>query len=369
MDGVSMKREYLPRLIFWESTVACNLTCQHCRRIEFAAQAELSTERMQRLFAELAELSRPIVVFSGGEPLMRADILPLARYAVDLGLRVALATNGTLLDADTAAAVAAAGIARVSISLDGATAATHDTFRRQEGSFARAIAGCGHLKTAGVPFQINTTVTTANEAELEALFTLAETLGAVALHLFLLVPVGCGAELAADQMLTPARYEKVLHWFYRRSQESKLETKVTCAPHYYRILKQRGAMPAGHPGAKPGGHPGTKPGGHPGGMNAVTRGCLAGTGVAFISHTGEVFPCGYLPVSCGNIMTQSFTDIWRGSPVFQELRDTGKLKGKCHGCDFVGVCGGCRARAYAGGGDYLAPEPYCLYTPPAVQAE
>lgn len=355
-----MQREYLPRLIFWEATVACNLECQHCRRIEFEPRAELATERMQELFRELAELSRPIVVFSGGEPLMRADILPLARFAVDLGLRVALATNGTLLDAATAAAVAAAGIARVSISLDGATAATHDTFRRQAGSFARAIAGCEHLKQAGVPFQINTTVTTANEAELEALFALTESLGAVALHLFLLVPVGCGAELAADQMLTPARYEQVLHWFYRRSRETKLETKVTCAPHYYRILKQRGAMPTGHPGAKPGGHPG--------GMHAVTRGCLAGTGVAFISHTGEVFPCGYLPVSAGNIMTQSFTEIWRGAKVFQDLRDDARLKGKCHGCDYVGVCGGCRARAYAAVGDYLAPEPYCLYSPPGAKA-
>ncbi len=346
--------EHELRLVFWETTAGCNLECVHCRRLDVAHEmmrSDLTTEEATRLVDQIAEVGNPILVLSGGEPLIRPDILEIARHGRGRGLTVSLATNGTLVTSKVARAIQAAGIARVAVSLDGARAETHDQFRRQLGSFHRALEGIGYLRWAGVPVQINTTVARHNEAELEAIHDLAADLGAVALHAFLLVPVGCGVQIAEDQMLSPEGYEAILHRFYDLAQRGRLQCKATCAPHYYRVVRQRAAAEGRH----------VVPARH--GMAAMTKGCLAGSAVCFVSHKGEVFPCGYLPVEAGNVRRAPFGSIWRLSPVFASLRDPDCLDGKCGACEFINVCSGCRARAYYATGDYLAEEPFCVYEP------
>ena len=392
-----------PRLIFWETTAGCNLECIHCRRVTVADQLlpqDLSTAEAKAMIDDIAAFSRPIFVLSGGEPLFRPDIFEIARHAADAGLIVALATNGTLIDAGVAQKIKDSGIRRVSVSFDGADAPTHDIFRGK-GAFDRALRGIGHLRDVGVPFQFNTTVAKHNIHQMEETLALAKGQGAVALHLFLLVPVGCGVQIAADQQISPEEYEDVLNWMYDAEMAGGIELKATCAPHYFRIVAQRRAEEAklgihrqrpdsqhrqkhagGHPGSNghPGGHPAGNPGsnghagGHPGGsgrhaMNAMTKGCLAGTGVAFVSHRGEVFPCGYLPLEAGHIREQNFADVWHYSPLFAELRDPGLLQGACGVCEFNHLCGGCRARSYGMLGDHLAEEPFCTYVPIRMREE
>lgn len=358
-----------PRLVFWETTAGCNLRCIHCRRIEVADQLtphDLDTQEAFKLVDEIAAVGSPVFVLSGGEPLMRPDILDIARYATDAGLPVALATNGTMIDDALAAAIKASGVKRVSISFDGANAATHDVFRALKGSFDAAINGFQALRRVGLPVQINTTVAKHNQAQLEDMLALSKQLGAVALHLFLLVPVGCGVEIAEDQMVNATEYEHILNWLYDTEQaEPDLQLKATCAPHYFRVMRQRRAeenrqgarreLPASH-------H--RQVHGHPHGqMHAATKGCLAGTGVCFVSHRGDIFPCGYLPVSAGSIRQQTFAEVWQDSPLFAEMRDPDLLEGKCGVCQFKTLCSGCRARAYGMTGNYLAEEPFCAYEP------
>ena len=366
-----------PRLVFWETTAACNLVCSHCRRTEVADELspdELSREEGERLIDDMSGWGRTILVFSGGEPLLRPDIFHLMRYANEKGLIVALATNGTLIDQDLAKRIRDSGVDRVSISLDGADEATHDVLRRLPGSFQSAIAGAQALRTEGVPLQINVTVAKHNADQLDEMVSLAKDLGAAALHLFLLVPVGCGMEIAEDQTLQADAYEDTLNWLYETERrETGLQLRATCAPHYFRVVKQRQAAhgdresssPAaqgGHPSS--GGHPGSAgDGGQRGALHAATRGCLAGTGVCFVSHTGKVYGCGYMPIVAGDLRQTSLAEIWQTSEFFAELRDLGELKGKCGRCGYARVCGGCRARAYGSSGDYLAEEPFCAYEP------
>ena len=331
------------RLLFWESTALCNLACIHCRRLDVAREAareDLTSEEFRAVLDSTATLGRPIIVFSGGEPLMRDDWEELAGHARSLELPIALATNGTMIDGPLADRIAAARFRRVSVSLDGADAATHDAFRQLDGAFERALAGIAALRNVGVPVQINATITGHNDHQLDELYALAESAGAEALHLVLLVPVGCGIEIAETHQLPPRRYEQVLEWILDREAAGGLELKATCAPHYYRLLAQRGGGPI------------------------RSRGCLCGVAVAFVSHKGDVFPCGYLPVSCGSVRRQPFAEIWRDSDVFGALRDYDRLSGKCGRCEFKGVCGGCRARAFALTGNYLAAEPACTHRPP-----
>lgn len=349
----------LLRLLFWESTSRCNLACLHCRRCETdaAAETDLTTDQAGTLIEQVARTNppgapRPIFVFSGGEPLMRDDWAELAEIARDHALPTALASNGVLIDPPTARRIAQAGIARVSISIDGADAATHDGFRDSPGNFERALAGIANLGEAGVAFQINTTVAAHNVDQLDALATLAERVGAIALHLFLLVPVGCGVQIAESHRISPHRYEQVLQWIARTETTSALQLRATCAPHYYRVRAQTGPAETDQ---------------DPDRLHAHTRGCLAGIGVALVNHRGLVQPCGYLPIEAGDVKAQPFDQIWRGSELFAELRDPDRLRGKCGRCDYRLICGGCRARAYAATGDYLAAEPMCLYRPPGRQ--
>ena len=351
------------RLVFWELSARCNLKCQHCRAEaqDDYAEGELSTEEVLAAADAIRAAGDPIVILTGGEPLVRHDIFTIAEHCVDRFSRVALATNGTQVDAAMARRIADVGIKRVSISLDGAQPAVHDAFRGQLGCHQAAMSGIDALRTANVPLQINTTVTRDNENELPSLLQLALDLKVSAFHLFMLVPVGCGAEISDDKRLTPERFEEVLVWLAHKTQElqGRLQIKATCAPQYYRIIHEMGLKPTAPP---PGhGHGGGRPGGH--GMNAHTRGCLAGSSVCFISRTGDIQPCGYLPVSAGNIRTRAFEDIWSGSELFQQLRDPTSLKGKCGACGYRVLCQGCRARAYAETGDAFAEEPDCPYNP------
>ena len=366
------------RLVFWETTVGCNLACVHCRRLDVShelSKLDLTTKQSLEFIRTIPETGKPILVFSGGEPLMRPDIWELAEEARRVGLPTALATNGTLVNDDVAWRIKHVGFRRVSISFDGPDAPTHDRFRG-DGAFVASIAGFRSLRAAGMSMQINTTIAKHNFRKLDETFRLALDMGADALHLFMLVPVGCGAELSPDIMLDGDEYEQTLNWIYDRSLENKLHLKATCAPHYFRVVRQRAkadgrpmpprSLPPSGMGRSVGGngHGHGHGHGHAGSdMSAMTKGCLAGQAVCFVSHTGEVFPCGYLPVSSGNVTQTPLPEIWRRSPVFADLRDDSKLDGKCGCCEFNKVCMGCRARAFAETRSYLAEEPNCNYTP------
>jgi heme b synthase len=348
------------RIIFWETTAGCNLECTHCRRLDVSKELmkdDLTTEQSFQLIDNITQVGKPILVLSGGEPLFRPDIFEIAAYGTQKGLTMALATNGTLIDEVIAQKIVDSGVQRVSISLDGATSSTHDKFRKLKGSFDQAIRGLKHLQRLGMSVQINSTIAKHNVHEIKELYSNAIDLGVDALHIFMLVPVGCGVQIADDQMLPPEQYEEVLNWFYEISLENKIQTKATCAPHYFRIMRQR----AKRDGVK------ITPKTH--GMAAMTKGCLAGSSICFVSHKGEVFPCGYLPVEAGHILKQPFKEVWENSRVFKDLRDPDLLLGKCGICEYKKVCEGCRARAYFEKGSYLEEEPYCIYEPIQAQKE
>lgn len=340
------------RLVAWEVTRNCNLNCAHCRAAatnqDYAG--ELDTPSALRLLDQIADVGQPIVILTGGEPLMRPDIFELAEYGNARGLRMVMAPNGTLITEAVAKKMDASGIQRISVSLDGATKERHDGFRGVEGAFDGALRGISAAKSQGIEFQVNTTISKYNYDQIPEILKLAENLGAVALHIFLLVPTGRGKYIV-DQAITAEEYESTLNWFYDQKQKTNLQLKATCAPHYYRILRQRARKE------------GLSVTYDTHGLDAVTRGCLGGTSFCFISHTGIVQPCGFLDLNCGDVTKAPFSEIWWDSEIFNALRNFDNLKGKCGACEFKSVCGGCRARAYEATGDYLAEEPLCSYQP------
>ena len=339
------KSNRILRILFWESTIRCNLGCAHCRRLGVNEDEgkDLSTVEGQLLIEQIAGLGKsqdfvPLLIFSGGEPLCRGDLFELVGEAKKLGIKSALATNGTLVDEEMTERIVDSGVVKVSVSLDGAAADVHDKFRG-EGSFKKAILGIGCLRERRIPFQINMTLTKHNAEQLEDVCRLCESLGAVALHIFMLVPVGCGQELADTDMLSAEQVERKMVEIYRLSEKSELELKVTCGPQYQRVIKEQGYS------------------------GELSRGCLAGSGVLFVSHSGDVFPCGYLPVKCGNVLENELSEIWNSSEQLLRMCDSSKLEGKCGVCDYKQVCGGCRGRAYAASGNYMGAEPLCAYVP------
>ncbi len=340
------------RLIAWEVTRSCNLACKHCRaeaKLE-PYEGQLNHEESLALIDTFTEVGKPIIIFTGGEPLLRPDVFELAAYATAKGLRCVMSPNGTLLTPENVGKIVQSGIMRCSISLDGHNAESHDAFRGVPGAFEASLRGIAELKAAGVEFQINTTVTKSNLDDFRRIFDLCEQLGAAAWHIFLLVPTGRGAQLGAE-VISAAQYEEVLHWFYDFRKTTTMQLKATCAPHYYRIMRQRARLDniAVTPDTF--------------GMDAHTRGCLGGIGFCFISHSGQVQPCGYLPLDCGNVRDTHFPQIWRESTHFLNMRNKAAYKGKCGACEFHNVCGGCRARAHSMDGDYMKQEPLCTYQP------
>lgn len=341
------------RLIAWEVTRSCNLACKHCRAEahEEPYEGELSTVEAKALIDTFPEVgNNPIIIFTGGEPMMRKDVYELGAYAKSKGLHPVLSPNGTLITPETAKKIHDAGFRRCSISIDGKDAASHDAFRGVPGSFDKSLQGIEYLKEVGVEFQINTTVTKSNLGSFKEIFELCERLGAAAWHIFLLVPMGRASEIQ-NEVITAEEYEEVLNWFYSFRKTTSMHLKATCAPHYYRIMRQKASeekIPVTRENF---------------GMDAYTRGCLGGTGFCFISHTGQVQPCGYLTLDCGQIKEQPFPEIWKNSKIFNQLRDQSTYEGKCGICEYHKVCGGCRARAFSLTENYLAEEPLCTYQP------
>jgi radical SAM protein with 4Fe4S-binding SPASM domain len=315
-------------IVAWETTAICNLSCRYCRASATASPDpdELDTEEALAFIESIAPL-QPMLILSGGEPLLRPDIFQIARHAVSIGLRVSMASNGTLLTAKAAHEIAASGISRVSISLDGASAEMHDS-NRGSGSFLAALKGVENLR-GKVGFQINFTITRKNADDVPAIFALAKDLGAEALHFFFLVPTGRGQWKDA---ISPERQEELLLKIEREQENWPMEVHVTCAPQYARLARPGSARRSG--------------------------GCLAAKRFVFVSRRGDIYPCGYFPLRAGNIRENNFIDIWTNSPLLQDLRNK-PLSGRCGRCSFGKICGGCRARAYAETGDYLGPDPSC----------
>ena len=334
----------VPRLVAWEVTRRCNLKCRHCRASagDCAVEGEFSLDEAKAVVDDIASFAKPVLILTGGEPLMCEWVWDIIAYARERRMTPAVGTNGTLVDDEVARRLAASGVRRISVSLDFPTAGAHDEFRGVEGAFDAAVSGIAAARRAGVEVQVNTTVTRRNWRMLDEMHDLAVRLDAQALHPFLLVPTGRGAGLSGEE-LGAAEYEEALGWVCRRQRTSPLELKPTDAPQYRRIAIQQGVACASR-----------------------GRGCLAGTGFAFISHVGGVQPCGYFDMTLGNVRRTPFSRIWRESPVFADLRRPERLKGKCGACEYKAVCGGCRARALAVSGDYLAEEPNCAHVPDGI---
>jgi len=346
------------RLVAWEITRSCNLYCAHCRASADSnrSMGELSTEECFRLVDGILEVGRPIIILTGGEPLVREDIFSIAKYAVSKGLRVVMGSNGTLISEETAAKLKDIPLSRIAVSLDFPLAELQDKFRGKTGAFEAAMAGIANVRKAGMELQINCTLTRLNISYLDELLALALKVGAIAFHPFFLVPTGRGKGLKSVE-LSSTEYEKTLQWIYDKQLElgDRIFFKPTDAPHYLRVIMQKQDS-VKDPVAK------SLSTLH-GPVNSVTRGCLAGTGFCFVSHLGRVQGCGYLDVEAGNIKNRSFGEIWFNSSLFQDLRNLTNIKGKCGVCEYKRACGGCRARAYEASGDFLEAEPYCLHQP------
>lgn len=351
------------RIVAWEVTRRCYLNCKHCRGAarDMDYEGELTTAQCKRLVDVIAEKAKPMIILTGGEPMSREDIYEIAATIRDKGLRAVLSPCGWLLDDVSCGRLLDAGIDKISISLDGHDAESHDRFRGVEGAFEKTLKGVEAAKRAGIAFQINTTITTHNVDRLADIYRLAVDLGADLFNPFMLVPSGRGRELAA-QSVTPEAYEEVLAWIFETTRSGPIPVRPTCAPHYERVArklaKEAGAPPAHRPGA--GGHPGDK---------GSLGGCLGGRHFLFVSHTGTLQICGFLDIPCGNVKEADFDlwRLWRDAEVFRAVRDPARYEGKCGACEFLPVCRGCRARAYAMTGNYMEAEPFCSYVPKRLQ--
>ena len=346
------KKIWLPRLIAWELTRSCNLDCIHCRAAaRFGPYPnELTTQECMDFMENVASFAKPIMIMTGGEPMLRDDIWDIAARGTELGLRMVMAPCGFLVTEETAKRMIEVGIQRVSFSIDGLTEESHDNFRRVPGAYASVMKAIDNANKVGLDFQVNTTITKHNLHELPELLDLVIKLGAKAYHPFLLVPTGRGANLK-DQEISPEDYEKTLTWFYEMRDQVPIQFKPTCAPHYYRIFRQKEK----EKGIK------VTPETH--GLDAMSKGCMGGQSFAFVGHQGQVQICGFLDVECGDIRKQPFKEIWDTSKVFQEMRAWDDYNGRCGYCEYKSVCGGCRARAYAFTNEYMDEEPFCTYEP------
>jgi radical SAM protein len=341
-----------PFLAIWEVTQACDLACAHCRAsaAPFRNPAELSTEQGVRLLREIRSFGDPLMVFTGGDPLKRPDLFELLSYSVELGLRTTVTPSATpLLTAQSIDRFRQCGVARMALSLDGPDAQTHDAFRRVAGSFDRTVAGLEHARRAGLETQINTTVTRRIAGQLPRIAEIVAARGARLWSVFFLVLTG---RALSEDDLTAEEYEEVFGLLYELSKTAPFEIKTTEAQHYRRYVAQRRKREpdAGPVRAMP---------------TAIQRqaGINDGKGLVFISHTGEIYPSGFLPVSAGNVRRESLAEVYRQSPLFLALRDADRLGGKCGDCEYRRLCGGSRSRAYALEGDWLGADPRCVHQP------
>lgn len=352
-----------PFIVIWETTQACDLSCVHCRACAQPVRSalELSTDEAKRLIDEVTALGAPVFVLTGGDPLKRPDIFELVEYASTHGVRISLTPSATpLLTQEAIRQLKQCGLARLAISLDGPTAEIHDAFRRVPGSYDWTLNAVRWAREIGLPVQINTTITRHNLQYLDSTIALLEQLDIVLWSVFFLVPTGRGS---AIDLISAEEFEQVFEKLHATSQRVKFDIKSTEAQHYRRFLLQRRTEEK----RKDNGQslPSMLRANTADGIGRAPRGINDGKGFVFISHLGEVFPSGFLPVSAGNVRQQSLTELYRHSPLFVSLRDSKNLKGKCGVCEFREVCGGSRARAYALTGEVFAEEPCCVWQPKA----
>ena len=357
-----------PFIVIWEVTQACDLACIHCRAESRPLRDpnELTTDEGYRLIDEIKRFGSPLFVLTGGDPLKREDVYKLVSYSVNKGLRTAVSPSATpMLTGEAIRRFKESGVSRIAISLDGSYKEIHDSFRGVNGSFGstmRAMADCLHER---VPLQINTTVTKHNVEDLTNIACLIENFDNVVLwSVFFLVPTGRGKR---EDEISPEEYEVVFNMMYDLSKVMPYDIKSTEAPHYRRVVIQR-TLSESRKSRQPINKGRTGVHWHdPVGRSA--RGMNDGNGFVFISYRGDVYPSGFLPISCGNVRNESIVEIYRFSPIFNELRDDEMLKGKCGVCEFKRICGGSRARAFATTGDYMESEPNCVYLPRGYFAE
>ena len=347
---------FIPLVLSWNVTRKCNMKCAHCYINATAEELkdELSTEEAKILMDQISAVSSPLLILSGGEPLLRNDILELIRYGTAKGFKMGLGSNGSLIDCKTAKDLKEAGLTTVSISLDSISPEIHDDFRGVKGSWEKAIGAIKALREENLLVQVNTTVTQQNYGEIDEIMYLVEQLDVENFHLFFLVPTGRGVKIAD---ISPAKYEDMIRTTFAKAAKHKLNVRPSCAPQFMRIAKDSGLD-----------------------MRQWIRGCIAGLYYCRVYPNGDVTPCPYLPVRLGNIREKTFGQIWRTSEVFKNLRDFSALKGKCGACEYIKACGGCRARAYGLSsdfvdfcgdlhepaelkGDYLKEDPWCVYQP------
>ncbi|ELY75475.1 TIGR04053 family radical SAM/SPASM domain-containing protein [Natrinema gari] len=343
-----------PFVLIWELTQACGLACDHCRADAQQRRHpdELSTAEGMTLLEQAAEFGDgQLVVLSGGDPLVRDDVADLIAHGDDLGLRMTITPSGTgSLTADRIESMADAGLKRMAVSLDGASPESHDAFRGEDGSFEETIRAAEDARAAGLPVQVNTTVCRQTVDELPAIRDLLTEIGAVMWSVFFLVPVGRGRIL---EPVPPERADAVMEWLHEVSETEPFGVKTTEAPQYRRVAMQRRAD----------GDETDDGAADPGDGIKRRTGIVAGDGFAFVSHTGEVFPSGFLPESAGNVRERPVTELYRESELFRSLRDRDNLSGKCGACPYRHVCGGSRSRAFAHTGDPLASDPLCPFVP------
>ena len=350
---------FVPLVMSWNVTRECNMKCSHCyiNATEKKLCNELTTKEAKNLMDQIYQVSAPLLILSGGEPLLRPDIFELIQYGSKKGLKMGLGSNGSLIDETVARKLKEAGIATVSISLDSNIPAQHDEFRGVVGAFEKAVEACKALRKNNVLVQVNTTLTQQNYNQIDDIMSLAENIGVENFHLFFLVPTGRGTKLTD---ISPEKYEEMITKTFAKTANHRLNVRPSCAPQFMRIAKGMGLD-----------------------MRQWIRGCIAGLHYCRIYPNGDVTPCPYLPIKLGNIREKSFKEIWFNSKVFKDLRNPNLLKGKCGICEYRGLCGGCRARAhglsndfidYCGDlheptelkNDYLTEDPWCVYQPKNV---
>jgi radical SAM protein with 4Fe4S-binding SPASM domain len=354
--NASKSEKFVPLILSWNVTRKCNMKCSHCYINADTKESitELTTEESKNLIDQICEVSKPLLVLSGGEPLLRPDIYELVRYGASKGLKMGLGSNGSLIDTDAAKKLKEAGIETVSISLDSHIPEQHDKFRGIQGSWEKAVNAIKVLRKNGVLVQVNTTVTQQNYSQIDEIMSLVEKLGVENFHLFFLVPTGRGVKIAD---ISSTKYEEMIRKTFAKIAQHKLNVRPSCAPQFMRIAKEMGLN-----------------------MSRWIRGCIAGLYYCRIYPNGEITPCPYLPIKLGNIRQKTFKEIWFNSEMLKTMRNLNALKGKCGVCEYRSLCGGCRARAYGLSsdfidycgdlhepgelrGDYLLEDPWCVYQP------
>ena len=342
----------------WELTEACNLHCVHCRSSSeiYSPEGNFTLEKAKNFLDSIASFASPVIVLSGGEPLMRKDVFDIAKYGTEQGLRMAMATNGMLVTDEVCEKIKSSGIRIVSMSLDGPNAQIHDNFRGVEGAFEGMTRAAALFNKHGIKFIVNSSFTKRNQEYIAETYKKAKELGAHAWYMFLIVPTGRGEEIMAE-LVSKEDYEDILNWHYdmERSEEDIL-VRPTCAPQYYRIWHEKSKSEGKSDERRS--------------LSFSTgggKGCIAGQTICFVNAKGNVLPCSYFPEPAGNVFEKPLKEIWETSELFEDLRDFKKYEAKCGVCRDIKVCGGCRARAYAVTGSYLAEEPFCDYKPASIR--